>query len=161
MITEKGGLAFSFTVDLTSRKKIYEAARIVKDQIGPICILVNNAGVLSGTSFLDTPDENIIRTFEVNVLAHFWTIKAFMPDMIVNKKGHIVSIASIGGHIGADKMVDYCSSKFASVGLDESLKVELKVQGHSDYIKTTVVCPYIFSTPLSAGMKSKVTRNHF
>ena len=48
--------------------------------------------------------------------------------------------------------VDYCSSKFAAVGLDEALRVELSVQGHSDYIKTTVVCPYYISTGMFAGV---------
>jgi all-trans-retinol dehydrogenase (NAD+) len=160
LITESGGSAFSYTVDLTSRQKIYEAARLVKDQIGSVSILINNAGIVSGSSILETPDEKIIRTFDVNVLAHFWTIKSFMPDMIVNKKGHIVNIASLAGHSGTHKLVDYCSSKFAAVGLDEALKVELKVQGHSDYIITTVVCPYYISTGMFAGVASKVHTKH-
>ena len=49
-------------------------------------------------------------------------------------------MASIAGHSGMHKLVDYCSSKFAAVGIDDAIKVELKVQGHADYIKTTVVC---------------------
>ena len=53
-------------------------------------------------------------------------------------------------------MVDYCSSKFAAVGIDDALKVELKVQGHDDYIKTTVVCPYYISTGMFAGVQSKI-----
>ena len=48
--------------------------------------------------------------------------------------------------------VDYCSSKFAAVGLDEAFRVELAVQGHSDYIKTTVVCPYYISTGMFSGV---------
>ena len=46
----------------------------------------------------------------------------------------------------------YCSSKFAAVGLDEAFRVELAVQGHSDYIKTTVVCPYYISTGMFSGV---------
>ena len=48
-------------------------------------------------------------------------------------------MASIAGHSGMHKLVDYCSSKFAAVGIDDAIKVELMVQGHADYIKTTVV----------------------
>ena len=92
MIKNNGGTAYAYTVDLCSRQKIYEAAKQTKQDVGSVKILVNNAGIVSGSTVLDTPDEKIIRTFDVNVLAHFWTIKAFMPDMIANKKGHIVNI---------------------------------------------------------------------
>merc|ERR1712142_1260025 len=119
---------------------------MTKEEVGPVTILVNNAGIVSGTSVLDTPDSKIVKTFEVNILAHFWTIKAFLPDMIKHKLGHI----------GTNKLVDYCSSKFAAVGLDEAFRVELFVQGHSDYIKTTVVCPYYISTGMFAGVQSKI-----
>merc|ERR1712121_70754 len=121
-----------------------------------VTILVNNAGIVSGSRLLDTPDQKIIKTFEVNVLAHFWTIKAFLPDMIKHKLGHIVNVASLAGHAGTNKLVDYCSSKFAAVGLDEAFRVEMNVQGHSDYIKTTVICPYYISTGMFAGVQSKI-----
>ena len=123
MVQKNGGTAYAYTVDITSRHKIFTAAQEVKQEVGTVKILINNAGIVSGTSLLDTTDEKIIRTFDVNVLAHFWTIKAFMPDMILNKKGHIVTVASLAGHSGTNKLVDYCSSKFAAVGLDEALKV--------------------------------------
>jgi len=58
----------------------------------------------------------IIKTFEVNVFAHFWTLKAFLPGMIEAKKGHIVNIASMAGYGGINKLVDYCASKFADIG---------------------------------------------
>jgi len=156
MIKEIGGTAFAYTVDITNRQKIYAAADEVKQDVGTVSILINNAGIVNGSSLLDTSDEKIIRTFDVNVLAHFWTIKSFMPDMILNKKGHIVNVASIAGHSGMNKLVDYCSSKFAAVGIDDALKVELKVQGHGDYIHTTVVCPYYISTGMFAGVQSKI-----
>jgi len=155
MIKNNGGTAYAYTVDLCSREKIYEAAKQLKQEVGSVKILVNNAGIVSGSTVLDTPDEKIIRTFDVNVLAHFWTMKAFMPDMINNKKGHIVNVASLAGYSGSNKLVDYCSSKFAALGIDDALKVELMAQGH-DYIKTTVVCPYYISTGMFAGVNSKI-----
>ena len=87
MIQKIGGTAFAYTVDITNRQKIYAAAEEVKQDVGTVSILINNAGIVSGSALLNTPDEKIIRTFDVNVLAHFWTIKSFMPDMILNKKG--------------------------------------------------------------------------
>jgi all-trans-retinol dehydrogenase (NAD+) len=156
MIKANGGIAYAYTVDLCSKDKIYEAAEEVKKDVGVVKILINNAGIVSGSALLETPDEKIIRTFQVNVFAQFWTMKSFMPGMIKNKSGHIVNVASLAGHSGMHKLVDYCSSKFAAVGIDDAIKVELMVQGHADYIKTTVVCPYYISTGMFAGVQSKI-----
>jgi len=156
MIKKEGHRAVAFTVDMSKREEIYDAAKRTKEEVGPVTILVNNAGIVSGTTVMDTPDNKIVKTFEVNVLAHFWTIKAFLPDMITCKQGHVVNVASLAGHAGTNKLVDYCSSKFAAVGLDEAFRVELAVQGHSDYIKTTVVCPYYISTGMFSGVYSKL-----
>merc|ERR1712226_182584 len=145
MIKKEGHRAFAFTVDMSNKEAIYDAARQTKEEVGPVTILVNNAGIVSGSTILETPDSKIIKTFEVNVLAHFWTIKAFLPDMIKNRSGHVVNIASLAGHAGTNKLVDYCSSKFAAVGLDEAFRVEMAVQGH-DYI----------STGMFAGVYSKI-----
>jgi all-trans-retinol dehydrogenase (NAD+) len=101
--------------------------------------------------------DKIVRTFNVNVLAHFWTIKTFLPDMINAKRGHIVTIASLAGYSGTNKLVDYCASKSANIGMDEALKVELMVQGLDSMIKTTVVCPYYISTGMFQGVQSKVS----
>jgi len=156
MIKKEGNKAFSYIVDMSSRDSIYDNAKKTESDVGHVTILVNNAGIVSGTALLDTPDTKIIRTFDVNILAHFWTLKAFLPQMIERKVGHIVNVASLAGHSGTNKLVDYCASKFAAVGLDESLRVELHVQGHSEYIKTTVVCPYYISTGMFAGVQSKL-----
>ena len=70
-------------------------AEETKSKVGPVSILVNNAGIVSGTSLLDTSDEKIIRTFDVNIMAHFWTIKAFLPDMISNKQVRVYKMQNI------------------------------------------------------------------
>jgi len=156
MIKKEGGKVFTYKVDMSNREEIYEMATKVQEEVGDVTILVNNAGIVSGSLLLDTPDNKIIRTFDVNIMAHFWTIKAFLPTMIKNKRGHIVNVASLAGHSGTNKLVDYCSSKFAAVGLDEALRVELFTQGHSEYIKTTCICPYYISTGMFSGVYSKV-----
>merc|ERR1712179_46299 len=156
MILQEGLRAVCYTVDMSNKEEIYAAAIKTKEEVGPVTILINNAGIVSGSSILDSPDGRITKTFEVNVFAHFWTIKAFLPDMLEHRQGHVVNIASLAGHSGTPKLVDYCASKFAAVGIDEALRVELFAQGHSDYIKTTVVCPYYISTGMFAGVVSKV-----
>ena len=119
-------------------------------ELGHVYVLVNNAGIVSGQRFLDIPDRRIELTFGVNVLAHCWTIKAFLPHMLEQNDGHIVCIASAAGYIGSPRMVDYCSSKFAARGLMEALRLELATLGKTG-VKTSIVCPAHIKTELFQG----------
>lgn len=146
-----GGTCYGYVCDLCDREDVYKKAAIVTEEVGNVTILVNNAGVASATKLLDTPDKLIQRTMDVNVMAHFWTVKAFLPAMIENNKGHIVSIASLAGHVGIPKLVDYCSSKYAAVGFNEALNMELETEGYN--INTTTISPYFIR---STGMFENV-----
>lgn len=112
---------FSYKINLCERNSIYETAKRVKEDVGTVDILINNAGVVSGKNFLDIPDEKIELTLKVNTLAHFWTVKAFLPDMVKKNSGHIVTVASVAGNLAGCAMSDYHASKFANVGFDLSL----------------------------------------
>ena len=140
-------------VDLTDPAAIDRAAAAVLDETGPVDVLVNNAGIVVGKPLVELSDREIVRTFEVNTLALFRTTKAFLPTMIERKAGHVVTIASAGGFVGTSKLVDYCSSKFAAVGFDESLRIEMKRLGLP--IRTTVVCPVYVNTGMFDGVKTR------
>ena len=139
--------------DLTKREDIAAAARETQADIGPVDILVNNAGIVSGDSLLELSDADIERTFQVNTLALFWTVRAFLPSMLERDSGHIVTIASAAGLAATARLTDYCSSKFAAVGFDESLRLELKKSGSK--VVTTVVCPYFIDTGMFDGVKTR------
>ncbi|XP_044759327.1 estradiol 17-beta-dehydrogenase 11 [Coccinella septempunctata] len=151
-VKAQGGTIHGLKCDLSKNEDVYRVAKLTKEEFGDIDILINNAGVLSGKFLLDTPDRLIQLTFDVNILAHFWTVKAFLPAMISRNKGHIITIASMAGHVGVSKLVDYCASKYAAVGFDESLRMELEDQGVTG-VKTTAVCPYFIQ---STGMFGNV-----
>lgn len=136
-----GGNAYGFKCDLADKEDVYKVAKKTQQEVGDVTILINNAGVVSGQLLLNTPDHLIQRTFDVNIIAHFWTVKAFLPKMIDKDHGHIITIASMAGFVGVPKLVDYCASKFAAVGFDESLRIELESLG-IEGVKTTVICPY-------------------
>ena len=147
-----GGVAV-YACDLTDRAAIYATAQRVLDEHGSLDILINNAGIVSGKPLLEIPDEHIERTFAVNTLALFWTTRAFLPAMIEQGRGHIVTIASAGGLVGTARMTDYCASKAAAVSFDESLRLECKRLGLP--IATTVVCPFYISTGMFEGVKTR------
>ena len=64
--------AHGYVCDVSDRNAVYDVANRVRQEVGPVTILINNAGIVSGKRFLETPDEKIIKTFEVNAISHFW-----------------------------------------------------------------------------------------
>ncbi|XP_022370858.1 estradiol 17-beta-dehydrogenase 11 isoform X1 [Enhydra lutris kenyoni] len=140
-----GAKAHAFVVDCSNREDIYSSAKKVKEEIGDVSILVNNAGVVYTSDLFATQDPQIEKTFEVNVLAHFWTAKAFLPAMMKNNHGHIVTVASAAGHIGVPFLLAYCSSKFAAVGFHKALTEELAALERTG-VKTTCLCPNFINT---------------
>ncbi|OXB84113.1 UNVERIFIED_CONTAM: hypothetical protein H355_012231 [Colinus virginianus] len=140
-----GATVHTFVVDCSKREEIYSAAEKVKKDIGDISILVNNAGVITAADLLSTQDHQIEKMFEVNILAHIWTTRAFLPTMMKNNRGHIVTVASAAGQFVTSFMVAYCSSKFAAVGFHKALTEELSSLGQ-DGIKTTCLCPVFMNT---------------
>ena len=142
----------SAVCDLSSREAIEAAAAAVLAN-GPIDVLINNAGVVTGKNLLDASPREIELTFDVNVLALFWTTRAFLPTMLARNSGHVVTIASAAGIVGISKMTDYCASKHAAVGFDESLRLELRRLGSR--VITTVVCPFYISTGMFEGVRTR------
>ncbi len=142
----------AYICDITDSQLVYETAEKVRQEVGNVTILINNAGILYGKSLLELSDEQIMNTLKVNTISNFWTLKAFLPNMLTENKGHIVTIASICGRTGFERMTDYCASKHAVLGFAESLGIELS-RRESNQIKTTVVCPTFFSTDLITGVK--------
>lgn len=72
LIEKDGGEAYTYFCDVTDRIQVYETADRVRQDVGDVSLLVNNAGIVNGKWFLDTPDEKIEKVMEVNVIAHFW-----------------------------------------------------------------------------------------
>lgn len=146
-----------YLCDCSDKNEVYRVADQVKREVGDVSILVNNAGIVTGKKFMDAPDSLIEKTMGVNTMAHFWTYKAFLPAMIANNHGHLVSIASSAGLIGVNGLADYCASKFAAVGFAESIGLEMLAIGKSG-VKTTIVCPYFINTGMFDGCQTKWPR---
>jgi len=145
--------ARGFRCDVSQRAEVYRVAADTAAAGGPVDVLINNAGVVSGARLLDIPDEKIEATFAVNTLSLFWTAKAFLPQMLERNRGHIVTIASASGFIGVPKLADYSASKWAAIAFDESLRAELAQLGAT--IRTTVVCPFYVDTGMFNGVRTR------
>jgi len=136
--------------DVTNRQAMYDLRDTIEYDCGPVWCLVNNAGIVSGCDLLGSHDAKIVKTFEVNSLAHFWTVKAFLPKMLEKDDGHIVTIASLAGFFAAPRLVDYSASKFAARGFAEGLRMELRKMRKFG-VQSTVICPGHIKTDLFKG----------
>lgn len=153
MIQELGGKVSSYYCDVTNKEMVYKLAEEVKRDVGNVTLLVNNAGIVNGKKLLDIPDEKILATFSVNTLAHFWTLKAFLPSMMEVNKGHVVTVASVLAECGIPYCSDYCASKSAAKALHQAAAREMIIAG-SD-IKFTLVCPYLVTSGLFRGTATR------
>ncbi|XP_055947905.1 17-beta-hydroxysteroid dehydrogenase 13-like [Argiope bruennichi] len=150
----QGRTVFSYKVDVTNEQEVIQTANRVKQEVGDVSILINNAGVFSGQPLCNLPSHIIRRCFEVNSMAHFWTLQQFLPRMIELNRGHVVAVASIAGHQGVPYMTDYCASKYAAAGMMEALNMELQFMGKKN-IRLTTINPIIITTGLISNVKSR------
>lgn len=137
-----------FSCDITDPAAVYSTAETIKSTLGAPSILINNAGILSSHTVLNTSDNYLRKIFDVNVLSNWYTAKAFLPAMIANNKGHIVTIASTASYIGVAGLADYTASKAAILSFHEALRQELKTHYKAPSVLTTSIHPNWVRTPL-------------
>src|SRR3954469_10055925 len=131
------GRGRGYVCDVTDPEKVTAVAGQVPDQVGPVDVLILNAGIINGKVLGELSDADIRKTFDVNVLGLYWATRAFLPAMIERRSGHIVTIPSAAGMLGVVRQVDYSASKHAAIGFAESLRVEL--HRYAPDIRTTLV----------------------
>ncbi|XP_033726614.1 epidermal retinol dehydrogenase 2-like [Pecten maximus] len=154
LVQQAGAKCYCYTCDVGNRDDVYKTAKKVKQDVGDVTILVNNAGVVSGKKLIDIPDHQIEKTINVNLMAHFWTVKSFLPTMMRRNYGHVVTVGSSTGLVGLNKLTDYSTSKFGVVGFSEVLNYEV-IYGGYDGVNTTLICPSFVNTGLFHGCKMK------
>ncbi|XP_020617493.1 estradiol 17-beta-dehydrogenase 11-like [Orbicella faveolata] len=142
-----GKVAHTFDCDCSSREDVYRVAAKVQREVGDVDVLVNNAGILIGKKLMNLKDVEIERTMRINTLAHFWTVRSFLPNMLEKNKGHIVNITSLAGIFPVSNLTDYCASKFGATGFSHSLALELYEMGKTG-VRVTCVEPYTTNTGL-------------
>jgi NAD(P)-dependent dehydrogenase (short-subunit alcohol dehydrogenase family) len=134
--------AKAVTLDVTDFDAIDPILARVEQEVGPIDVLVNNAGYGHEGTLEESPLSDLRRQFEVNVFGAVAMMKAVLPSMRKRRVGHIVNVTSMGGFITMPGIAFYCGSKFALEGISEALAKEVKGFG----IKVTAIAPGSFRT---------------
>ncbi len=139
-IRSAGGTALTLPADLANRAVLQQLVASVAKSLGPVEILVNNAGIGSSAGpspVVDFSDDFWEQTLQVNLTAPYLLSKAVLPGMLAKKWGRIIMIASINGKIGALHGAAYAASKHGLLGFTRTLAIEVAKEG----ITVNAICP--------------------
>ena len=151
---KKIGVVHQYRVDVSDIAQVKEIARLVRDHIGIVDILINNAGIVVGKYFDEHTTQDILNTMNVNATAPMLITQEFLPGMIKQNSGHICNIASSASLISNPKMSVYAASKWSVMGWSDSLRLEM--QQKKIKVKITTVLPYYINTGMFKGVRSVV-----
>jgi NAD(P)-dependent dehydrogenase (short-subunit alcohol dehydrogenase family) len=137
-------------LDVTDRASFEQFLDDVEQRLGPIDVLVNNAGIMPVHHFLDEDDDTARRILDINVHGVILGTKLALRRMLPRDKGHIVNLASQAGKVGTPGGATYSASKHAVIGLTESVRGEMKLLGAN--IDLSYVMPSVVATELGGGL---------
>jgi short-subunit dehydrogenase len=144
-----GQVATFAAADVGDRQSVTAAIKQLRSELGPVNVLVANAGVGMPTLLQPMNIGGVEKMFRVNLLGTVYAIEAVLPEMLQRQKGHLVGISSLGAYKGLPGESAYCASKAAVNVYLEGLRIQLRSRG----IRVTTVCPGFVKTPMTAVNK--------
>jgi short-subunit dehydrogenase len=145
-IRTAGGTAALVPADVGDRAQTVAAVRELAAKLGPVDLLVANAGVGAPTLLDPVNVPDIERMFRVNVLGMVYSFEAVLPDMLRRGRGHLAGVSSLAAYKGLPGESAYCASKAAMSSYLEGLRIQLRDRG----IAVTTICPGFVRTPMTA-----------
>jgi NADP-dependent 3-hydroxy acid dehydrogenase YdfG len=146
---EIGGGTIAIELDVTERASVKRFLDQAEAQLGPLDVLVNNAGIMQLGRFLAEDDATTQRMIDINVNGVLYGMKEVLPRFLGRGRGHLVNIASSAGKGGFPGAATYCGTKHFVVGASEAVRAELR----DTAIEVSVVMPVIVQTELAAGLQ--------
>ncbi len=144
MIRDAGGTAIAIVADCSDKAAIKAAADQTRHELGPIAILVNNAGIAPFTPFLETDDDLFDKVIRINLRGPWLVTKECLPDMLAAGWGRVINITSSSVQSGSFAQGHYVSSKGGMVGMTKALALEFAASG----ITVNMVPPGFVDTPM-------------
>ena len=142
------GEAVGLELDVTKRESFADFLAQVEERLGPLDVIINNAGIMPLGDFVDEDDATAVRMIDINLHGVIYGMKLALPGMLRRNTGHIVNIASQAGKAGLPGGATYCATKHAVVGLSEAVRAEVR---ETD-IEVSCVMPAVVNTELGSGL---------
>lgn len=145
--------------DVTSKEAVAAAAREIRAVFGADpAVLVNNAGLADGHRILDVDLAVVEKLWRVNTLAHYVTLQQFLPAMIAQNHGHVVSVASSASYMSLPQLGTYAMTKSGALAVHEALTGELRTRYNAPRVRTSVVCPTKVRTALGDALEDQANQ---
>ncbi len=141
------GVEVAVRLDVTDPKSISAFFDATEDALGPIDVLINNAGVMPTGHVHQEPDEVTRRQVEINVLGVIFGTRLALQRMLPRRQGHIINTASLAGELPVPGLATYCGTKFAVIGFTEAARLEYRKSG----VTLSTVRPTFTNTELVSG----------
>ncbi|KAL2842018.1 hypothetical protein BJY01DRAFT_249254 [Aspergillus pseudoustus] len=151
------GVAF-YRADVTSSESIRAVAEKIRAAHGEPTVLVNNAGVGNEGPIIGKSERRIRQTFDINTISHFLMVQEFLPAMVKQNHGHIITIASMASFTGLGAMVDYSCSKASALAFHEGLSQEISMWYNAPNVRTSIIHPSWVRTPMIKTLTSAGNR---
>src|SRR6478672_166196 len=151
---ELGGGTVALSLDVTDRASFVAFLDEAERQLGPIDVIVNNAGIMPVTPFAEESIDSIRRQFDINVMGVITGMQLAIERMRPRGSGHIVNLASQAGKGGFPGIATYSGTKHAVVGISEAVRAELRGSG----VEVACVMPTVVNTELTAGVGQRLIK---
>jgi NAD(P)-dependent dehydrogenase (short-subunit alcohol dehydrogenase family) len=145
-IEQAGGRALALPTDVSKEAQVEELVKQAENRLGPVDVLVNNAGIVDPALVVETTPESWDRVLDINLKGAFLSTRAVLPRMIERRRGRILNVSSISGRLGTPRLASYCASKWGLLGLSKATAEE--VREHN--VQVMAVCPGSVATEMLA-----------
>lgn len=145
-VAAAGGRAAVYVCDVTVRHEVLKAVEGARQDLGPVDLLVANAGISINTRVENFDAEAVERVIRTNFLGAVYAVEAVLPEMLGRRTGHLVAVSSLAGFGGLPLSAAYSASKAALTNFFESLRLDLRGTG----VWVTVISPGFVKTPMTS-----------
>lgn len=142
------GLSLAMKLDVTDRTSFTEFLDAVESRLGPLDVVVNNAGLITAGPAVEEPDDATRRLFDVNVHGVILGTKLATQRMLPRRRGHVINIGSLGSVLPTEGIATYCATKHAVLGYTDAVRME----NHGSGVHFTVIMPTLTNTEMVAGV---------
>ncbi|HET8980199.1 MAG TPA: SDR family oxidoreductase [Solirubrobacteraceae bacterium] len=146
---ELGSGTLGLPLDVTDRGSFETFLTEVESRLGPLDVLINNAGIMPIGPFVSETDATADRMIDINLRGVIYGSKLALARFLPRGRGHLVNVASVAGKAGFPGGATYCATKHAVVGLSEAIRAEVR----STDIDVSIVMPVVVNTELGAGLQ--------
>ena len=151
MVRDEGNVAFAYQCDVSDHAQVKSMKETVLKEVGDVTVVYNNAGVRFVRPLEQYTEAQIEKMISVNLMGQIWVLRSFLPSMVKNDRGSLVSVCALAGYGGFPNMLPFVASKHGIRGVMEGLHLELRQKNPDHRVHLMTVAPFVVDTGMVQG----------